>query len=87
VLRTIATLTMAQRSKVVLVDDASAVNVWWIVGTTATPGTLVSGNPDTTRWANCLVAGSAVLRGLVLSGRVASFSGAIALNGRVVPTK
>jgi signal peptidase I len=85
VFRTTSALTMAQRARVVLANGANAANVYWVVGTTATIGTVSSGTPDTTTVGTYFVAGSVALRGVNLSGRAISFGGSIALNGRIAP--
>lgn len=85
VFRTTTTLTMAQRSRIVLVNGAQAANVHWLVGTTATLGTLTTSSPDTTAVGNLLVTGEVSLRGVTLTGRAVSFDGSIALNGQISP--
>ena len=82
---TSTTLTMAQRSRIVLANGAQAANVWWIVGTTATLGTLTSGTPNVTAVGNYIANGNVALRGVTLSGRAVSTSGSVQLNGRIVP--
>ncbi|MBG6237551.1 hypothetical protein IWX78_000494 [Mycetocola sp. CAN_C7] len=85
VFRTTTTFTMAQRARVILANGAQAANVHWIVGTTATLGTLTTTSPDTTAVGNLLVSGEVSLRGVKLSGRAVSFDGGIALNGQITP--
>jgi len=79
-------LTMAQRASIVLVNGARAGNVWWIVGTTATLGTLESGTPNTTAVGNIIANGDVALRGVNLTGRAVSTGGSVYLNGRIAPT-
>jgi len=82
---TSTTLTMAQRSRIVLANGARAANVWWIVGTTATLGTLTTGTPDVTAVGNYIANGNVALRGVTLTGRAVSTNGSVQLNGRIVP--
>ena len=82
---TSTTLTMAQRSRIVLANGARASNVWWIVGTTATIGTLTSGTPDVTAVGNYIANGNVAMRGVTLTGRAVSTSGSVQLNGRITP--
>jgi signal peptidase I len=86
VFRATSSITMAQRARIVLANGAQAANVYWIAGTTATLGNLTTTSPDTVAVGNYLVTGDIALRGVLLIGRVVSFSGAVAINGEVAPT-
>jgi signal peptidase I len=85
VFRTTTTLTMAQRSRIVLANGAKPANVYWVVGTTATLGALTTSTADTTAVGNFLVTGEVALRGVVLSGRAVSYDASISLNGEITP--
>lgn len=80
-----STITMAQRARIVLVNGAQASNVWWIAVSSATIGARSSGTPDTVVVGTFFVAGNILLQGVELSGRAISFSGGVALNGRIIP--
>jgi signal peptidase I len=85
IFRTASTLTMAQRSRVALVNGAQAANVYWIVGSSARLGSSVTWAPDTVAVGTYLVAGEVTLQGIVLNGRAVSFGGSVSLNGRIAP--